>query len=272
MAELCLVTTLDVEGDGPIGLTAWVHYLTFHVTDGEGVDLDESDVGVSSLATGVMLDSGATGADGKTELRLPVGTFSLEVTWMGVSIHYDPGLVVEGDAEFAVNATVHYLTVKVRGADGTGVSKAIISASLDGRSFATGDTASNGSLVLRLPAGKYTVAMTLRTTYRLSNIDVSMSKEVDLNGSQTIRFNLDDTQYPLPILNTNLFWVILVIILLLIIILFLAHGSIMRAGRDSPTGENKDEEEDDVEVLLDDDRKVSLTDEMEEAEIDLVDD
>ena len=267
--ELCLVGSMDVEGDGPIGLVAWVHYLAFHAVDDGNVDLADADVRVTNSTTGVVLGTGVTASNGTIELRLPRGTFALDVAWMGVTVHEDGALAVEVDGAVAVNATVHYLTLKVRGADGGGVGKTTISATMGDRTFATGDTASDGSLVLRLPAGTYTVVMTLRTTYRLSNIDVSMSKDVDLNGSQTLRFDLDDTQYPIPVYKTSLFWVVLVIILLVLVILLLARGSIMRAGSDGLPGEDTKDEEGDLEVLLDDEKKVSLTDQVDEAEIDL---
>ena len=263
--ELCLVASMDVEGDGPIGLVAWVYYQTLHAVDGEGVDLPEADVRVTNSTTGLVLGTGVTASDGTTELRLPRGTFALDVTWMGVTVHEDGALAVEGDGTVSVNATVHYLTVRVRGADGAGVGKATISATMGDRTFVTGDTASDGSLVLRLPAGMYTVDMTLRTTYRLSNIDVSMSKEVDLDDSQTLRFDLDDTQYPIPVYKTNLFWVVLAIILLSLVIILLARSSIMLArGSEGPVTD----EDVDIEVELEG-NKVYLTDQMEEGEIDL---
>jgi len=265
-AETCLVADMEVTGDVAIGLVAWVHYLTLHAVDGEGVDLADAEAMVTNSTTGVVLGSGATAPDGTLELRLPRGTFALGVTWMGVGVHSDDAMPVEGDGTHPVNATVHYLTVKVRGADGGGVGKVTISAASSERTFAAGETTSDGSLVLRLPAGAYTVRMTLRTTYRLSDIDVSMSEEVDLDASQTLRFDLDDTQFPIPVYRTNLFLIVLAIVLMVLVILYLLR----RAYMPPREGDGPSVEEDDLEVDLEEAR-LSLTDEMDESEIDLED-
>ncbi len=264
--ELCLVATVEVEGDGPIHLSAWVHYLDISVHDGEGVALAGCDAVVTNATTGVAVGHGTTSPEGDLELRLPAGTFALEIAWMGVTVHEDPDLEVSGDGTHAVNATVHYLTVKVVGSDGGPVGKATISATMGDRTFAAGETGSNGKLVLRLPAGTYEVDMTLRTTYRLSAIDVSASKEVDLDGSQTLTFDLDDSQYPVPIYGTNLFLVLLVIILLVVVILLLLRSAM--TGRGDAVGSFTSDDDDEVTVDLED-TKVSLTDQMEEGEIDL---
>lgn len=264
--ELCLVAPVEVEDDGPVHLSAWVHYLDISVNDGEGVALAGCVAVVTNATTGVAVGRGATSPDGDLELRLPRGTFALEVAWMGITVHVDNELEVSGDDAHAINATVHYLTVKVVGSDGSPVDKATISAMMGERTLAAGETGSNGKLVLRLPAGTYEVDMTMRTTYRLSAIDVSISKEVVLDDSQTLAFDLDDSQYPVPVYSTNLFLVLLAIILLVVVILLLVRSAV--TGRGGDGGPSIDGGDDDVTVDLED-TKVSLTDQMEEGEIEL---
>ncbi len=263
-----LATSIDVVGSTTHDLAARVFYLSFHVVDSGGSDLGNASVAVTNGTTRAVVGLGTTDAAGSLELRLPQGPGDVTVTWMSVPVHTSRDLVVDGDANVRIEASVHYLTVVVRDGDGGALRRVDINVLRAGQVVTSGLTDRKGSALFRLPAGPYQVDITYRTTDRLTAVDITQSQEVDLQGATTLNFDLGKDGYPLPLGRTNLFYAILAFIILLVLTAFVAGLVKGRRGAPAHSGSWDLEDEDDLELELEaDDPRNPLRDLMGESEI-----
>jgi hypothetical protein len=233
--------TWTVDDDKDWTIDAWVYYVTFHVTDGDGIDLAGAAVALANETASTSLGPINTDAYGDSEFRLPLGDVALEVVWKSTVVFTQEAVHVDADATEEVTAWVYYITVKVKDSTGSRLKGADVHVSQDGVAAESDTTPRNGLLVFRLPYGNYWVNMSYTTTYYLTPIDVAKSKNVDLtNSSLEVKFDLGKTDYPIPFYKTNLFYVILVIVLLILGIVFLLYR--MRKAGVEEGGEEPTEE------------------------------
>jgi len=216
--------TWTVDDDADWTIDAWVYYIKFHVTDGNGIDLAGAAVALANETATTSLGPINTDAYGSAEFRLPLGDVSLEVVWKSTLVFAQAVLPVTADTTEEIDAWVYYITVKVTDSEGIKLKHADVLVSQDGVAAESASTPKNGTVVFRLPLGNYWVNMSFTTTYYLTPIDVAKSKNVDLmNSSVDVRFDLTDADYPIPFYKTNLFYIILVIVLLILGIVFLIY-------------------------------------------------
>jgi hypothetical protein len=243
-----------VDDDATITLDGWVYYVTFHVTDGAGIDLEDAKVGLVNETAGTALGTLTTDANGEVEFRLPLGDAALTVTWKTVLVHEDPAVPITMDEVVEISAKVYYLEVRVIGSDGSKVKKANVDVIRDGLAVASDLTDGKGSAMFRLPVGQYVVNMTFSTTQHLTQIDVKHSRDVDLSEDVLVRFKLTEDEYPLPFLKTNLFWIILMFVLLIILVIYLVYrvSKAAKAVPEEGTEEPLEYDESDLDDLLED--------------------
>jgi hypothetical protein len=264
-----LATAIDVDRTSTHVLTAWVHYLSFHLVDSAGTDLDNATVVAINGTTGAVLGMGTTDAAGLLELRLPRGPCDVTTSWMSMTVHAVQGLPVVADANVPLVARVHYLTVIVKDGEGAKVRQVDVNVLRLGGVVSSALTDARGSAVFRLPEGLHRVDITYRTTDRLTAVSISQSKEADLTEATTLTFDLGDDDYPLPLGRTNLFYVILAIIVLIVITMLVTY---LLKGRGREHVPAPDEAPDDgydlLELELDEDEgRDPLKDLMGESEI-----
>ena len=209
-----------VDADATEVLISWVYYITFHVTDVDGIDLTGASVSlVNDMA---MTTSGPVNTDayGDVEFRLPTGAVNVEVVWKSVVVYTAGAVLVHADATEEISAWVYYLTVKITDSKGGALKGAYVDIDRDGV-VVESITTRNGTVVFRLPGADYWANMSFTTTYYLTPIDVSRSENVTLSANYLVRIKLTTDEYQIPFYMTNLFWVILVIVLLIIGLIFL---------------------------------------------------
>jgi hypothetical protein len=245
--------TWTVEDDAEWTIDAWVYYVTFHVTDGDDVDLAGAAVALANETASTSLGPVNTDASGDAEFRLPMGDVYVEVVWKSTVVFSQEVLPVTDDATVEVDAWVYYITVRVKDSTGARLKDASIRVTEDRVPVEAAVTPKDGVVVFRLPYGGYQVHLDYATTYYLTPIDVSKTKDADLmNSSLQINFDLTTDDYPIPFYMTNLFYIILVIVLLVLLIVFLIYKM-----RKAPAAEEAGEEpieygDDDLDDLLED--------------------
>ncbi len=240
--SLVYVGTWTVDTDATDVLECHVYYATYHLVDADGIDLAGAQVSLANASAATALGPTATDSYGMVEFRLPAGDVAMTVSWRSVVVYEEDPISIEGDVEETIDAWVYYLSVKVKGSDGVKVANADVNVVRDGEVVASAVTTGKGPEVFRLPVGNYWVNMTFRASYLMTPIDVSKAEELDLDANQTVIFNLDDDEYPLPIYKTNLFWFVLVIALLLAAIVLLLYK--LRTGGREREEDNDEPEED----------------------------
>ncbi len=205
-----------------------IFYVTFHVVDGDGIDLPEATFLVTNATTGAVLGTGTTPANGTLVFRLPHGPLSFSAKWMGIEINSTGGTVFEDNMGIRVDAKVWYLTVHIRASDGAALrgAKVIVERGLVAVAAATTD--SGGLVMFRLPYGQYTVNMTYKTTYYLTPIDVRRTEQVDLQSSQVIEVKLTEDEYPIPFYRTNLFAIIMAFVITFVVLVLMFYYVLKR--------------------------------------------
>jgi hypothetical protein len=266
-----------VDGNGPYTLTASVRHLTFHVGDDTGVDLATATVTVTNGTTGLVLGAGTTDASGMLTLRLPDGPADYEVWWRGVLVASETGVALGEGIDLQVQATVHYLTVKVVGSDGATVSGVDVNVEAEDEVVASGRTGPKGTVGFRLPGREYTVRIALSTTQHMSHIEVEGSKDIALNETTTLQFDLTSEEYPIPVYRTNLFLVVLLLLVTVVVLLLLMRAMVARERANAAPVPTEDEVADTVDLLdldMEDEEALKgprdpLDDLVDEAEIEL---
>jgi hypothetical protein len=274
-----LEAAITVDGNGPYILTASVHHLTFYVEDDAGIDLEGATVSVTNGTTGLVLGTGFTDASGMLTLRLPEGSADVEVWWRATLVHAESGITLEEGAEFQVQATVHYLTVKVVGSDGASVPGVDVNVEAGDEAITSGRTDPKGAVVFRLPGGEYTVRMALTTTQHMTAIEVDRSEDMTLNETMTLQFDLNDEEYPIPVYRTNLFLVIILFVVTVVVLLLLMRTLVSRERANALSQVEEEKPSDAVDLLdleMEDELAVEgprdpLDDLVGEAEIELED-
>ena len=210
-----------ISSNGPISINVNIFIIDIVVKDDAGAGLELAQVVITNSTTGIVTDSKLTDLTGNLTTRLPIGTYDFDVYWKNVLVDDDEtGHGVSSSHSLELTADVFYLTVKVKGSDGSGLDKATVFVYSGWSAIASGITPSSGELAFRLPQGDYTVNMTFTTTYYMSGIDISDTQQVTLDQDKTVTFDLAD--YPLPIYKTAMFLVIVLIIILLVLIIIIA--------------------------------------------------
>lgn len=220
-----------------------VYYLDFHATDVKGVAVGDASISLalSGGQLGLLL---LTATNGSAVARLPVGNYSVSVSWEGVSV-YQGSTSATADAAVPLSLEVYYLTVKTldtTGAELPGVFLQAVSATT-GAAMDSATTTSQ-STVLRLPVGSYDVVGTYKSTYDMTPVEQTVNKSVSLTSSTTLTMNFNQVNPAFT--ATNEFYAILgfvaLIALLVIVVLVLLARKKRKSEGEKPASESKGEE------------------------------
>ena len=192
---------------------AAVYYFTFHIVDGDSIDLGNARLVVTNSSTTAVLGTLTTPDNGTVELRLPQGEIAFDVWWMTVKVNSSAGVGVHANGLLLVKARVFHLTVKVIGSDGVAVRGAKVLIERGIEVWSAGTTDRTGMVRFRLPGGSYSINMTFKATYYLTQIHVSRVVPIGLTSSMTVEIKFKDTEYPIPWYKTTLFSVVLAYVL-----------------------------------------------------------
>jgi len=234
------LSRVTVDGNDAIVLHVAVYYFTFHIVDGDSLDLGNARLVVVNSTTSAVLGTLTTPDNGTVDLRLPQGEIAFDVWWMTVKVNSSAGVGVHANGLLLVKARVYHLTVRVIGSDGAAVrgAKVLVERGVEVWSAATTDKA--GEAKFRLPGGSYSVNMTFKATYYMTRILVSRIVPVGLTQSMTVEIKLKDSEYPIPWYRTTLFSVIFAYVLSFVVLILVFWLILRRYGeRARPADEGK---------------------------------
>ena len=141
-----------------------------------------------------------------------------------------------------MSTTVFRLTVQVEDARGAGLPGAFVSAIDEGALVFDADiTDANGRVVLRLPAGEYTLRVAYRTTNLGSMYEDEREVPVTVDASATVEVAF--LGVPLTLTNTLVFQISIVFGLLvaaLVTAIYELWRRARRSGKEPPQGEKGD--------------------------------
>jgi hypothetical protein len=237
---------IRINSNDEVMLHVSVFYVTFHMVDGDGLDLPEAILVVTNASTGAVLGTGTTPTNGALLFRLPHGPVSFTVKWMSIEVNATANMAFEANMDVRTVCKVWYLTVHMRGSDGVALrgAKVIVERGLVAVAAATTD--SGGLVVFKLPYGPYTVNMTYKTTYYLSPIDVRRTEQVDLDSSKVLEVKLSKDEYPIPFYRTNLFAIIMAFVITFVVLILVFYYVLKKREQrynDKAVDEEKEEEE-----------------------------
>jgi hypothetical protein len=194
----------NVSASSPLVIATQVYYPTFQAEDDEGVAL----AGASLLFVHPNGETfGPFKTDGKGQVTLdqaPAGIYGVAASWRGVNV-FTGSRDVSGDGVIAFRTAVYQLAVTAKAGDGEVLAGVFVSVEdATGLVFDAGMTDGNGTVVLRLPAGSYTVRARYVTEYLGSLYDSgTRSASLDLSASTEIVVTFSD--FPLAVTTTFVF-------------------------------------------------------------------
>ncbi len=191
----------NVSAASPLVITTEVYYPVFQATDADGRPLADATL-IFVHPNGTKLGPYKTNASGEVALdQVPVGTYGLTASWRGVDVFSGPE-VVNSNGVIAFATQVYELTVVAKAGDGSSLAGVFVSVTdSTGLVFDAGVTGSNGMVILRLPAGTYTVNARYVASYLGSFYDSGVrTSSVTLTSSTSTTVTFGD--YPIPIAST----------------------------------------------------------------------
>lgn len=203
VAQVVYEVQANVSVSDPLVLTTQVYSPVFQAETAEGSALPGATF-LLGHPNGDTLGPLKTDANGRLVLeRVPVGNYSLEVSWRGINV-FSGFQVVEANGVIAVSTAVYELRVTARSAVGEPLPGAFVSVSdATGLVFDAGVTEADGIAVLLLPQGSYEVHVRYVTTHMGSLYDAEQTATVDLTASQEVAVTFGD--FPVPLIQTGFF-------------------------------------------------------------------
>ncbi len=235
--------TANVSAANPLLLTSTVYYPDFHAEDANGVALGDASI-VFLHPNGSKIGPYKTNATGDVLLsQVPGGTYGLEVSWRGVGV-YTGNQSVSSNGAISFETAVYELTVTAKSGSGStlpGVFVSVVDST--GLVFDAGVTGSDGTVVLRLPGGSYTIQARYITDQLGTLYDSGTRTQiVSLTGSSSATITFAD--FPLPVTSTLafLFGIVYAVTVaaLLVVFLFLLPR-LRKDGKDSTESSEKKE-------------------------------
>ena len=166
-----------------ITLRCRVYYFDLHVVDTLDLPLSEALVELWNTSSGRWMGTHLTSVVGYIGYRLPVGTYSMLITWSDSPVHRST-TVVDRNIDTKIVSLVYYVrfhAVDGRDADLVGAMLEVTNATTD-RPMGTHLTNTTGSSTLRLPIGSYlTSVVWMDTNVFRQVIPISSNDEVMLH-------------------------------------------------------------------------------------------
>ncbi len=189
----------------PLVIVTQVYYPIFQAETAGGVALP----GASLLfvhPNGETLGPYKTNESGQVVLnQVPWGTYEFSASWRGIDV-FSGGADVADNGVIAFGTAVYELTVTAESGAGEQLAGVFISVTdSTGLVFDAGITGTDGSVVLLLPEGSYTIQSRYITTHMGSLYDSGMvSTPVELSGSANVAVTFGD--FPPTLTSTLLFF------------------------------------------------------------------
>jgi hypothetical protein len=194
---------LIVENNTNVSLTLSIYTVEIIPVDSKNLRLEEAAVSVSS---GVFSQSGNTFEVGSVNFKLPLGNYSVKVSWQNVEV-FSGALTVNGtQSTITLDTKVFYLTVQTLDNLMSPLSDVFVTVIQDETTIRAADTNAVGEAEFRLPTGTYTVKALFKTTYYLTPYQDVKTATVNLESDK--KTEIIFTSFPIPFYTTNLFYLL----------------------------------------------------------------
>jgi hypothetical protein len=235
VASMGYSASANVSAASPLPIICQVYYPTFQAQDANGAALADASL-VLVTPSGQEIGPYKTDSAGDVNLtQVPVGAYGVKASWRGVNV-YSGTATVSSNGVIAFQTAVYQLTVTVQSQAGQPLSGAFVSV-VDSRGlvFDAGDTGSDGRVVLRLPAGTYTIDYRYIATVDGTSYDSGIqTSAVTLTQSQAVTVTVSG--FPIAFTSTLEFAFVLlyaITVAALIVVLFLMYRK-LKGGRSAP--------------------------------------
>jgi hypothetical protein len=195
--------SLTVENNTDVFLTLSIYTVSIVPVDSKNVRLEDATVSVSS---GAFSQSGNTFEEGNVDLKLPVGNYTVKVSWQNVEV-FDGTLTVDGiQPTITLNTQVFYLTVQVFDNFKSPLKGAFVTVTKDETTVGAADTDATGKTEFRLATGTYVVEVSFKTTYYLTPYQDVKTTTINLESDK--KAEIIFTSFPTPFYTTVLFYLL----------------------------------------------------------------
>ncbi len=204
VASQAIDASANVSAANPLVIAASVYYPVFQAEDANGKPLADASI-VFTHPNGTLLGPYRTNASGDVSLsQMAAGSYGLEVAWRGVDV-FTGSEDVASNGVIAFEAHVYELTVTAKAGNGQALPGVFVSVvDSTGLVFDAGVTGADGTVVLRLPAGTYTIEARYITDQMGTLYDSgTRTQDVSLTASTTATVTFSD--FPLPLTSTITF-------------------------------------------------------------------
>ncbi len=198
-------------------INADIFYLSIEVVDERDLPLENAFITVFHIEMDEVYDAQISDDSGRIMVRVPVGTYHLEVVWLQKLVHREDDVIVDDNREMTLNADVYYLTMIALSEEGDPVSDVEVQVYDEKGMINSGKpTDGNGTAEFRLPGDEYTIEMFLKKTVNFKRIEKNRTRYVSLGSSQIVEVKFQE--YPPSFVSTPLFYASLLPIFLLLLI------------------------------------------------------
>jgi hypothetical protein len=195
--------SLVVKNNTDVSLTLSIYTVTLIPVDSKGVTLEDATVSVSS---GVFSQSGNTFDTGSVDLKLPIGSYTVKVSWQNTEV-FSGTITVNGtQPTITLNTNVFYLTVQVLDGFKSPLKGAFVTITKDETTVGAADTDAAGKAEFRLATGTYKVEVSFKTTYHLTTYHDVKTATVNLENDKKVDVIFES--FPLPFYTTVLFYLL----------------------------------------------------------------
>jgi hypothetical protein len=195
--------SLVVNNNTDVSLTLSIYTVKVIPVDSKGVALEDATVSVSS---GVFSQSGNTFEGGGVDLKLPIGSYTVKVSWQNTEVFSGTITVNGSQPTITLNTNVFYLTVQVLDGFKSPLKGAFVTITKDETTMGAADTDVAGEAEFRLATGTYKVEVSFKTTYHLTTYHDVKTATVNLESDKTVEIVF--ASFPLPFYTTILFYLL----------------------------------------------------------------
>ncbi len=165
----------------------------------------------------VSVAAGRTDGNGEVEFILQRASYSLEISWMNELV-YSTSFYLKDNLSVDAAVDIHYLTVSVKGREKKELGSSFVTIKDKDGNRITGDkTNLRGLTTFRLPGGNYSLEVTYRGEYMMTDVDLGTEKNIDLRSTRKVEATIED--YPPTVWSTNFFTVLIGFLGMLIVLL-----------------------------------------------------